>query len=106
MATKAPGRKILLDAAGKIRTAADETGGLEYRARLAALADELESVSGHSYLQTHRGREEAARLIEEISALSASLAACNEDEPAHQYCENFTKRLEQLIEHARALESR
>lgn len=103
MATKAP---MLMVAVEKIRAAAGETGGLEYRARLTGLADELEGVSGHSYMQTHRGREEAARLIEEITTLRASLAACGEDEPAHQYCENFTKRLEELIEHARALESR
>jgi hypothetical protein len=104
MATKRTGTQITADAARELKWAAETCDATEYRPRLKALAEELDTVAGHHYLKTRRGSKEAARLADELATLRSSLAACQEDDPAQSYCEGFFSRLEWVTEHVKTIE--
>jgi hypothetical protein len=105
MAEVKMGTQYVREIAESFRKAAADCKFADIKAKLVALADEMEPMAGKLYFKTQKGTEEMEALAGKIEGLSGKLAACDQG-GAQSFCIPVFTEIERILQHVKAMKVR
>ena len=78
----------------------------EIKAKLVALADEMEPLAGKLFFKTQKGTEDMQAMAAELEDMKGKMLACAQVEAAQSMCIPFFTKLEKVIEHVKTMKVR
>jgi hypothetical protein len=106
MATRTEQTQSYADAAQKMRVITEECPFSDFKTRLGEITQRLEKMPTHPVRPAGKEHRKLIKLLNDIETLKAALAACQEEGPVMNYCENFLKQLNQLDDEVQEMRAR
>ncbi len=91
------GTLYVREIAENFRTAAADCKYSDIKAKLIALADEMEPLAGKLYFKTQKGTEEMQALAAKLEGLGGKLAAFDQ-EGAQSFCTPYFTEIARMLE--------
>ena len=106
MAEVKMGTNYIREIATTFRTAAADCKYPDIKAKLVALAGEMELHAGKLFFKTQKGTEDMLALQKKHDGFGGKLAACSDEASAQKLCTPILTEISAILEHVKTMKVR